>query len=205
MRVRVGRMTRVLVGGVGYRNLRDHSFGVLLVDGLDVTGWPSGVSVEDISYNPIAVVQRLQDDPPGQRFDLAVVAGAVQRPGRAPGTLSVYRWDNVLPSAEGIHEAVTEAVTGIISLDNTLVVARHFDALPETVVVLELEPDAHEFGSALTPAVADALIQARQLVTQLAFEPSAAELVPEGALPDTRIRHTGVVFAKVFDGRPRIH
>jgi len=49
------------------------------------------------------VVQRLQDDPPGQRFDLAVVAGAVQRPGRAPGTLSVYRWDNVLPSADGIQ------------------------------------------------------------------------------------------------------
>jgi hydrogenase maturation protease len=198
-------MTRVLVGGVGYRNLRDHSFGVVLVDGMDVSGWPEGVSVEDISYNPIAVVQRLQDDPPGRRFDLAVIAGAVQRPGRTPGTLSVYRWDNVLPSPEGIHEAVTEAVTGIISLDNTLVVARHFEALPETVVVLELEPDAHEAGSDLTPAVAQALTRARQLVTELAFDPSAAARIPQGPIPDTRIRHTGVVFAQVFDGRPRIH
>jgi len=198
-------MTRVLIGGVGYRNLRDHSFGVVLVDGLDVSGWPPGVLVEDISYNPIAVVQRLQDDPPDQRFDLAVIAGALQRPGRTPGTLSVYRWDNVMPAPAGIHEAVTEAVTGIISLDNTLVVARHFDALPTTVIVLELEPDAHEFGSELTPAVAAALTRARALVTQLAFEPSAAARIPEGPIADTRIRHTGVVFGQVLDGSARIH
>lgn len=198
-------MTRVLVGGVGYRNLRDHSFGVVLVDGLDTSGWPPGVSVEDISYNPIAVVQRLRDDLPDQRFDLAVMAGALQRPGRAPGTLSVYRWDNGMPAPLGIHEAITEAVTGIISLDNTLVVARHFDALPATVVVIEVEPDAHEFGSELTPAVAAALARASDLVMQLAFEPSAAALIPEGAIPDSRIRHTGVVFGQVSDERPGIH
>lgn len=197
-------MTRVLVGGVGYRNLRDHSFGVVLVDGLDTSGWPPGVSVEDISYNPIAVVQRLQDDLPGQRFDLAIIAGALQRPGRATGTLSVYRWDNVMPEPRAIHEAITEAVTGVISLDNTLVVARHFDALPATVVVLDVEPEAHEFGSELTPAVVQALIQARELVTQLAMEPSAAALIPEGAIPDSRIRHTGVVFGQMSDDSPRI-
>ena len=198
-------MMRVLIGGVGYRNLRDHSFGVVLIESLDAGAWPAGVSVEDISYNPIAVVQRLQDDPPEQRFDLAVIAGALQRPGRLPGTLSVYRWDNVLPGAAGIHEAVTEAVTGIISLDNTLVVARHFNALPRTVIVLELEPDAHEFGAELTPAVAAALIRAREIVTQLAFEPSAAALIPEGPIGTTRVRHSGVVFGPVFDGNTRIH
>ena len=198
-------MTRILIGGVGYRNLRDHSFGVVLVDGLEPGGLPAGVSVEDISYNPIAVVQRLQDDRADNRFELAVIAGALQRPGRAPGTLSVYRWDNRMPPPLGIHEAITEAVTGIISLDNTLIVARHFDALPATVVVLELEPDAHEFGSELTPRVADALARARELATQLAFEPSRAAGIREGALPDSRVRHTGVVFGQVTDGSPRIH
>lgn len=198
-------MSRVLIGGVGYRNLRDHSFGVALVDSLADRVWPPEVCVEDISYNPIAVVQRLQDDPVDGRFDLAVVIGALQRPGRIPGTLSVYRWDNVLPSAERIHEAVTEAVTGIIALDNTLIVARHFDALPPTVVVVELEPDAHEYGDSLTPAVADALVHALSVVTRLALEPATAQRVPEGSLDLTRARHTGVVFEQVIDGDSRIH
>ena len=197
-------MTRILVGGVGYRNLRDHSFGVVLVEGLDSAGWPAGVSVEDISYNPIAVVQRLQDEAPDTQFELAVIAGALQRPGREPGTLAVYRWNNVMPAPMAIHDAITEAVTGIISLDNTLIVARYFEALPQTVVVLELEPDAHEFGADLTPSVAEALTHARRLVTQLAFEPSRAAHLPEGALPESRIRHTGVVFGELADGSARI-
>lgn len=198
-------MTRVLIGGVGYRNLRDHSFGVVLVDALATREWPPDVCVEDISYNPIAVVQRLQDDSTDCRFHLAVIVGALRRPGRPPGTLSVYRWDNVLPSPEDIHEAVTEAVTGIISLDNTLVVARHFDALPPTVVVVELEPDAHEFGDSLTPAVAAALARARDIVTGLALEPATADRIPEGSLFAERTRHTGVVFGQVNHGPARVH
>ena len=198
-------MTRVLIGGIGYRNLRDHSFGVVLVDALATLEWPPGVCVEDISYNPIAVVQRLQDEPSDGGFDLAVIVGALQRPGRMPGTLLVYRWDNVLPEPDEIHEAITEAVTGIIALDNTLVVARHFEALPATVVVVEIEPDAHEFGSSLTPAVEAALVEATTLITRFALEPATAARVPVGSLATTRARHTGVVFGQVIDGSSRIH
>lgn len=198
-------MSRVLIGGIGYRNLRDHSFGVVLIDALATREWPSDVQVEDISYNPIAVVQRLQDEPSDRPLDLAVIVGALRRPGRAPGTLSVYRWDNMLPSAEEIQEAVTEAVTGIISLDNTLVVARHFGALPQTVIVVELEPDAHEFGDELTPAVAAALRRADEVVTHLAFDPSTANDVAEGSLAAERPRHSGVVIGHVTHGHTRVH
>ena len=82
--------------------------------------------MEDISYNPIAVVQRLEDEPPERRFERAVVVGAVERGGPPPGTVTAYRWDGVLPGDEEIQRAVTEAVTGVIALDNTLVVTRHF-------------------------------------------------------------------------------
>lgn len=198
-------MTRVLIGGIGYRNLRDHSFGVVLVDELAAFEWPPGVCVEDISYNPIAVVQRLQDEPIDAGFELAVIVGALQRPRRIPGTLSVYRWDNVLPAPDEIHEAIAEAVTGIIALDNTLVVARHFEALPATVVVVEIEPDAHEFGSSLTPAVDAALVEAREVVTRLALKPATAARLPAGSLATTRARHSGVVFGRVTDGSSRIH
>lgn len=198
-------MTRVLVGGVGYRNLRDHSFGVVLIEALAAREWPPAVSVEDISYNPIALVQRLHDDLPDARFDVAIIAGAMQRTGRRPGTLSVYRWDNVLPEAGAIHGAITEAVTGIISLDNTLLVARHFNALPDTVVVIELEPEAHEYGDELTPGVAAALARSIELVGELIADPTAAGRMPHGGLVLNRVRHTGIVLQQVPDVRPRIH
>ena len=197
-------MTRVLIGGVGYRNLRDHSCGVVLSDSLAVRPWPSHVTVEDISYNPIAVVQRLQDEPTDHGFELAIIVGALQRAGRTPGTLAVYRWDQQLPNSAAIQDAITEAVTGIIALDNTLVVTRYFGALPPTVVVVEIEPDAHESGDELTPAVASALERARAAVTELALVPASALSMPEGSLGAGRVHHTGVVFQQVSDGAARV-
>ena len=76
---------RVIVAGIGYRNLRDHSVGVTVADRLLDRRWASDVVVEDLSYNPIAVGQRLEDEPAGRRFTRAVVVGAVERGGRAPG------------------------------------------------------------------------------------------------------------------------
>jgi hydrogenase maturation protease len=184
---------RILIGGVAYRNLRDHSFGVLLVEALAAHPLPAGVSVEDISYNPIAVVQRLEDDPPEARFGLAIVAGAVER-GRPAGTLAAYRWDNALPDADTIQAAVAEAVTGVIALDNTLVIARHFGALPAAAVIVEVEPEVHAFGSELSPQVAEALERACDLVTRLALDPAAVGRLPERPLGGgafAGVRHAG--------------
>jgi hydrogenase maturation protease len=167
---------------VGYRNLSDHSFGVEVVEALAIRTWPRTVSVEDISYNPIAVVQRLQDEPPDRPFEVAVVISAAERPGRAPGTLSIYRWDNALPDAAGIQAAVAEAVTGVISLDNTLVVTRHFAALPAAVVVIEVEPRVHAFGATLSPDVTPAFHRACDAAAQLALNPSEALRLPVSAL-----------------------
>src|SRR5690349_5848379 len=130
---------RVLVAGVGYRYLRDHSVGAAVADRLGGRAWQGDVVVEDLSYNPIAVVQRLEDDPPDRRFDRAVFVSSVERPGRRPGTVTAYRWDGALPPADEIQRAVAEGVTGVIALDNTLVVAAHFEALPPEVLVIEVE------------------------------------------------------------------
>jgi hydrogenase maturation protease len=173
---------RVLIGGVGYRNLRDHSFGVLATDALAAREWPDHVSVEDVSYNPIAFVQRLEDDPRERRFGLAILIGAVTRPGREPGTLVVYRWDNALPDAERIQGSVSEAVTGVIALDNTLIVGRQFAALPRDVVVIEAEPAWQEFGDELSPAVARVLDRACDVAARLALDPAMIARVPESAL-----------------------
>ena len=173
---------RVIVAGVGYRNLRDHSVGVAVTDRLEREGWPPGVVVEDLSYNPIAVVQRLEDEPPDQRFERAVIVAAAERHGRAPGTVVAYRWDGALPVDEEIHRAVTEAVTGVIALDNTLVVTRHFGALPEDVVVVEIEPVVHEYGDAFSDMVAAEFQTVCSLVRTYAIDVEAVERLPRTPL-----------------------
>lgn len=169
------------MAGVGYRNLRDHSIGVEVADRLEKFSWPGDVVVEDLSYNPIAVVQRLEDEPPEQRFRRAVVVGAVER-GRAPGTVTAYRWDGVLPVDDEIQRAVTEAVTGVIALDNTLVVTRHFGALPDEVVVVEVEPAVQEFGDTFSEIVGRQLDGVCELVRLLATRADAVEQLPRAPL-----------------------
>lgn len=182
---------RVIVGGIGYRNLRDHSVGGAVVDRLSRGAWSDGVVVEDLSYNPVAVVQRLHDEPPGRRFQRAVLIGAVAR-GRPPGTVTAYRWDGALPDAGRIQDAVAEAITGIIALDNTLIVGRQFGALPDEVVVVEVEPGVEAFGEDFSPPVAEAIDAVCTFVTTLATDPAAPARLPEaplggGALPRVKV------------------
>ena len=132
---------RVLVGGVGYRNLRDGSLGNFVADTLAERA-ADGIEVEDLSYGPVAVSHNLHDRPP---YDRLVLVAAVGR-GRAPGTVERYRWDGVLPPPDEIQDRVAEAVTGVISLDNLLVVCGTFGGLPDDVRVIEVEPADEGWG-----------------------------------------------------------
>jgi hydrogenase maturation protease len=176
---------RVLVAGVGYRNLRDHSVGVAVTDRLATRTWSGDIVVEDLSYNPIAVVQWLEDEPPERHFTRAVVVGSVEREGRSAGTMAAYRWDGVLPGNDEIQRAVAEAVTGVIALDNTLIVARYFRALPVDVVVVEVEPAIHEFGEAFSDVVARGFDAVCDLVVRLASDDGAAARLPRAPLGGT--------------------
>ena len=173
---------RVIVAGVGYRNLRDHSVGVVVADRLLERAWHDDVVVEDLSYNPIAVVQRLEDEPPERRFTRAVVVSAVERGNRPPGTVVAYRWDGLLPDDEEIQRAVTEAVTGVIALDNTLVVARHFGGLPDEIVVIEVEPEVQEFGEDFSEPVARVIDHVCELAVTMATDASAVTKLPKAGL-----------------------
>lgn len=168
---------RVLIGGVGYPDLCDYSAGVLAVEALAREAWPGGIDVEDISYNPVAVAQRLEAEPAARAFTRAIIVAAVGR-GRRPGALTVYRWDRRLPDATAIHSAVCDAVTGIIHLDNTLVVVEHLRALPAEVIVLEIEPVVHEFGQELSDAVAAAVCEACDRARRLALHPATTADLP---------------------------
>jgi len=173
---------RVIVGGVAYPDLCDYSIGLEVQERLSGRDAPANVVVEDLSYNPIAVIQRLDDEPPDDRFGRAVFVSAVKHGDRPAGTVSCFVWDGVLPSDEEVQRAITEAVTGIIRLDNTLVIAKYFRALPDQVVVVEVEPETHEFGAAMSPAVADQVDRICDLVWSFATDDDAVDALPVGSL-----------------------
>jgi len=176
-------MTRTVIGGVGYRNLRDHSFGIVMSDELEPQAQAPSLLVEDLCYGPVAVGQWLLDEARDAPITRAVFVTAVAREdGRPAGTISGYRWDHVLPSDEEIQRAVTEAVTGVILLDNTLVVTEWMKALPAETIVVEVEPLEHAFGDAMSPAVAAAYPRARELVMRLATDEELSRLLPVSPL-----------------------
>lgn len=179
--------TRTLIGGVGYPDLRDFSLGPLVAERLAGEPWPPEVSVENLSYNPVAVVHRLQEaDPP---FGRLVLVGAVRR-GRRPGCLVAYRWDRALPGAEEVQERVAEAVTGVISLDNLVLVTAALGAAPEEVVVVEVEPEVEAAGDELTEAVRRAAERAGDLVRSLAAAASGATGLPAAGLGGFAVAET---------------
>jgi hydrogenase maturation protease len=139
---------RVLVGGVGYRNLRDGSLGPYVADVLAERAH-DGIEVEDLSYHPVGLSQNLQDREP---YDRLVLVAAVAR-GRAPGAIEAYRWDGLLPRREEIQQRVSEAVTGVISLDNLLVVCGALGGLPDDVRVVEVEPADEGWGEGFSREV----------------------------------------------------
>lgn len=158
---------QVLIAGVGYPFLRDLSVGPVLVPELQREEWPPGVEVDDWSFNPIAIVQRLEARP--TPYDRIVLFAAVER-GREPGRVSWYRWPGNLPDPDEIQQRVGEAVMGIISLDNLLIVGRHFGAFPDDIVVVEIEPEDTGWGPGFTPRIEAALGDAIAAVRRAALK-----------------------------------
>lgn len=173
---------RTLIGAVAYRDLCDYSAAGVVLDRLRVTCCRPDTVIEDVSYNPVAVAQRLQEEPPGRQFDRLVLIGSISRPGRRAGTVAAYRWDGALPAADVVQAAVAEAVTGVISLDNTLMLLRQFGALPKETIVVEIEPATHGFGDALSEPVARAVDEALSIIPAIAADDAAATRLPECSL-----------------------
>jgi hydrogenase maturation protease len=101
----------------------------------------------------VGLSQNLQDRDP---YDRVVLVGSIAR-GREPGTVEAYRWDGELPAREAIQERVSEAVTGVISLENTLIVCGALGGLPDDVRVVEVEPEDQGWGDGFSPTIESTL------------------------------------------------
>jgi hydrogenase maturation protease len=145
-----GVIPPTLIAGVGYRNLRDLSAGNAVVDALLPLAWPPGVEVEDLSYGPMDVIFRLRE----ARFARLFVVGLATGTTGDPGEVRWRRWHYEPEPPDMVQGRVAEAVTGVISLDNLLVICAHFAALPPEVTVIEIAPGDNSWGDEFSPAVA---------------------------------------------------
>ena len=174
----------ILIAGVGYQHLSDLSFGPKLVERLRDMTWPDEVRIEDFGYGPIAILHWFEESP-GKKFERAIFAGATER-GREPGTLATYGWLKSPPDPEVVQERVSEALTGVISLENLLIIAQHFGALPPETSVIELEPVEREWGLELSPLGEERLEQAVEWIRREVH--AGAKLTGNGRHKEVRNR-----------------
>lgn len=142
---------KVLIAGVGHPNLKDLSFGQVLLPFLKKQKWAEDFDFENLSFGAIAVLQWFQDYP--GKYDRVVFVSAAEREGRTGGTLDSYRWKFEPLDEEVVQECVAESVTGIISLDNLMMILQYFKALPPEVEVIEIEPVDAGIGFECSPEI----------------------------------------------------
>jgi hydrogenase maturation protease len=157
---------RVLIGGVGYRWQGDASFGLVASDELARREWPPGIEVADLGYGAIYVAQDLLDARPP--YDRVILLAGMER-GREPGRIYRCQWRDALPAEAEIQARVQEAGAGVVDVDNLLVIAQYFRALPDDVVLVELEPVDLAAGDALSAAVSSLMPAALDFVRREAL------------------------------------
>ncbi len=151
---------RVLIGGVGYTNLRDMSVGPILVERLRRSAWPDGVDIEDLSAGAIHVLHALQAGP----AHVAAILVAGVRRGGPPGTIRQRCWAHPPQTDDAVQERVAEALVGIIDLDTLVIVLDHFKALPRDTRIIEIEPRDEDWGETLSPPVGAILDEVERLL-----------------------------------------
>ena len=132
----------ILVGGIGLPWLRDLDFGTQWIKRQQPRDWPEDVFLEDLSYGAHRVLHTIQELNPSR----IILVGAMPRQIDPPGTVRRYRLNIEPPPVDEVHDRISEAVMGIVDLDHTLVVVRHWNAFPLDTVVVEVEPEDCEFG-----------------------------------------------------------
>ena len=138
-------MQSVAIGLVGYYPfIRGHPMGPELKRRLEALSWPGrSVTIKEMNWGPIAIMQDFQAS--GEVFDRFVLVGAVDR-GLEPGAVTGRRWVGGKLDAQMVQGRIFEAVTGIVSLDNLLVIGEHFRIWPGELITVEVQLSDNSVG-----------------------------------------------------------
>jgi hypothetical protein len=132
---------RVIIGIVGYYGfVRGYPLGPELMERLQALPWSRDAEIREMNWGPVAIVQDFQAAP--ERPDRVVLVGALDR-GLPEGTVSCRRWTGGAFDPAAVQRRMFEAVTGVISLDNLLVIGEQFGIWPAETCTVELQwPDS---------------------------------------------------------------
>ena len=164
----------LLLGLVGYcAFVRSYPLGPALMERLVAPPWPGDdVLVRELNWGPIAIAQQFQaEDRPLTR---AVLVAATDR-GHSTGTVSCRRWLGGSLDVQGTQQRVFEAVTGVISLDNLLVIGEHFGIWPPELLTVEVQLAEDNVGAFVMSELDAGHLSANNVVGE---QPLSAELVP---------------------------
>lgn len=137
-------MARILIGIVGYcQFVRAYALGPVLMERLQALAWPGPVEIRDMNWGPIAIVQELQAS--AEKYERVVLVGAVDR-GLAAGSVTCHRWKGRVQDLLAVQRRVFEAVTGVVGIDNLLVIGAHFRVWPDQLFSVEAQLPDSSFG-----------------------------------------------------------
>lgn len=148
-------MKTIFIGTVGYHNLGNHSIGPALLPQLQKMNWDPGVELDELNWGPIAVVQKFQSllVP----YDRVILLSAIERPGRQIGDITVFQWQGKLPDDELIQRCIGDAVTGVISVENLLIIGEYFKIWNKETFLVDVEPGTELTGEDFTVGMEQAL------------------------------------------------
>jgi len=135
-----------LIGIVGYSAILDsYPLGPPLMTGLEsALADADHVTIENFTWSPVHIVQRFENDemPKPERLVLIGLSATTTKPGQ----VQACQWQGGQASELAVQERVYEAVTGIVDLENTLMIGEYFKAWPNECFTVEADMQANTFG-----------------------------------------------------------
>jgi len=127
---------------------------------------PAYVKVDELNWGPVAVVQMFQaEDPP---FERVVILCAIERKRRKIGDIDIFKWIGGLPDEEQIQACVGDAATGVISVENLLVIGEYFKVWKDEVYLVDVEPGPEIAGEKFTPEMEEKIPDIISILRNLA-------------------------------------
>jgi hypothetical protein len=136
-----------LIGVVGYSAILDcYPLGPRLMHALEaqVAGDPA-IAIENFTWSPVHVVQRFETGEMARPERVVLVGQAALS--QTPGSVRAFQWQGGTQSPAKLQERIYEAVTGVVDLENTLMIGEHFRVWPTECFTVEADLPASAFGS----------------------------------------------------------